>query len=84
VQQVVHEPIPVGWTVKLDVTGKDAENKDTLGEKNIKFRYSDASMVEENYLSPWQVRLKILKPGKFTVHAIFDGVSSNDLRFTFE
>jgi hypothetical protein len=73
----------VGWTVKLDVTGKDASNKDTLGQKNIQFLYSDASMVEENYLSEWQVRLKILKPGKFTVHAMFDGVGSNDLNFTF-
>ncbi|HEY6549251.1 MAG TPA: hypothetical protein VI589_15150, partial [Vicinamibacteria bacterium] len=65
------------------VTGKDAEGKDTLGEKNIVFRYSDADMVEESYLSHWQVRLKILKPGKFTVHAVYDGVGSNDLRFTF-
>jgi hypothetical protein len=83
VQQVVNEPIPVGWTIKLDVTGKDASNKDTLGQKKILYRYSNADMVEENYLSEWQVRLKILKPGNFTVHAVFDGVGSNDLRFTF-
>jgi len=83
VQQVVLEPIKVGWTIKLDVTGKDASNKDTLGTKNIDFKFSDESMVETNYLSPWQARLKILKPGKFTVYAVFDDVGSNDLRFTF-
>ena len=83
VQQVVKEPIPVGWTLKLDVTGKDSSGQDTLGQKNIEFRYSDASMVDEHYLSHWQVRLTVLKPGPFTVHATYDGVGSNDLRFTF-
>lgn len=35
VQQVVKEPIPVGYTIRLDLVGKDASNKDSLGQKQI-------------------------------------------------
>ena len=41
VKQVVKEPIPIGYTIRLDVTAKDAEGKDTLGKKDIQFIYSD-------------------------------------------
>lgn len=83
VQQVVKEPIPVGYTLRLDLVGKDATNKDTLGRKEIEFFYSDPSLVEVAIQSDWQRKLKILKPGTFTVHAVYDGVGSNDLHFTF-
>ena len=82
-QQVVKEPIPVGYTIRLDVVGRDADNKDTLGKQQIEFLYSNESMVQISIQSDFQRKLKVLKPGSFTVHATFDGVGSNDLRFTF-
>jgi len=83
VAQVVKEPIPVGYVIRLDVVGKDASNKDTLGKKGIEFRYSDESTISEYVQSDFQRKIKVLKPGSFTVYAVFDGVGSNDLQFTF-
>jgi hypothetical protein len=83
VKQVVKQPIPVGYTIRLDVTGKDADGKDTLGQKNIQFIYSDPTMVQEAIQSDWQRKLLVLKPGAFKVYASFDGRGSNDLNFTF-
>jgi hypothetical protein len=83
VKQVVKQPIPVGYTIRLDVTGRDKDQNDTLGKKDIKFIYSDPSMVEEFIQSDFQRKLKVVKPGKFLVYADFDGVGSNDLNFTF-
>ena len=83
VQQVVMEPIPVGYTIRLDVVGRDSDNKDTLGKQQIEFFYSDESMVQISIQSDFQRKLKVLKAGSFTVHAVFDDVGTNDLRFTF-
>lgn len=82
-QQVVKEPIPVGYTIRLDLVGKDANNQDTHGQKQIEFLYSDPSLVEVAIQNEWQRKVKVLKPGSFTVFATYDGVGSNDLRFTF-
>jgi hypothetical protein len=78
-------PIPVGYQIKLDVTGKDGYNKDTLGDKgvNIEFRYSDPSMVDEGGSHPWQRKLVIKKAGYFKATAVFDGVESNPLELYF-
>jgi hypothetical protein len=83
VKQVVLQPIPVGYTIRLDVTGRDADDKETLGKAKIEFFYSDETMVAPSIQSDFQRKLKVLKPGKFTVYAMFDGVGTNDLHFTF-
>lgn len=83
VKQVVKEPIPLGYTLRLDVVGRDADYKDTLGRQEIEFSYSDPEMVQVSIQSDFQRKLKVLKPGKFVVHAVFDGVGTNDLNFTF-
>jgi len=83
VKQVVQEPIPVGYTIRLDVVGRDKDEKDTLGRKDIQFFYSDPSMIEEFIQSDFQRKIRVLKPGKFRAYAMFDGVGSNDLNFTF-
>lgn len=87
VKQVVNEPIPVGYRIRLDVTGRDADNKDTNGPtgdgEGIYFVYSDPTFVEEHVMTNWQRKLTILKPGKWEVYAVFDGVASNSLAFTF-
>jgi hypothetical protein len=79
------KPIPVGYFFKLDLTGKDGYNHDTLGDQgvHITFAYSDPSMVEERGNHPWQPRLLAKKPGILRVVAIFDGVSSNTLELRF-
>ena len=83
VKQVVQEPIPVGYTIRLDIVGRDSDGKDTLGKKDIQFGYSDPSLIEEFIQSDFQRKIKVLKPGTFRVFASFDGVGSNDLNFTF-
>lgn len=82
VKQVVQEPIPVGYTVRLDVTGKDANGDETEGRGQIQWIY-DENMVDTDTRSPWQRDMKVVKPGKWTVYVVFDGVGSNDLNFTF-
>lgn len=84
VKQVVKEPIPIGYTIRLDVTAKDAAGNDTLGKKDIQFIYSDPEMVQESIQSDFQRKLKVKKAGAFSVYVSFDGVGSNDLRFTFK
>jgi hypothetical protein len=86
VRQVVQEPIPVGWRLKLDVTGRDADNHETNGVSNgegIEFVVSDPSMVDIHIRSNWQRDIRVLKPGPWEVYAVFDGVGSNSLGFTF-
>jgi hypothetical protein len=86
VRQVVNEPIPVGYRIRLDVTGRDVDQHDTNGVSNgegIVFIYSDPSVVDEHIMSNWQRKLLILKPGQWEVYAVFDDVASNSLGFTF-
>jgi hypothetical protein len=80
-----HQNIPVGYHIKLDVTGKDSENHDTLGDKgvNITFTYNDPGMVVESDNHPWQRKLDVKKAGYFTATVNFDGVQSNVLELNF-
>ena len=79
------KPIPVGYHLKLDVTGKDAYNKDTLGDQgtNITWNFSDPSMVEVSGNHDWQPKLLVTKAGYFSVTATFDGKVSNLLGLNF-
>jgi hypothetical protein len=81
----LNSPIPVGYNLRIDVTGKDDYGKDTNGNQgvNIVFNYNDPSMVEESGNHAWQRKLRVLKPGAFQAHAVFDGVQSNALKLTF-
>jgi len=86
VRQVVLQPIPVGWRLKLDVTGRDADQHETNGVSNgegIVFIYSDPSLVDAHIRSNWQRDIKPLAPGKWEVYVVFDDVASNSLGFTF-
>lgn len=82
-RQVVKEPIKVGYTIRLDVTGRDADNRETDGKGQIEWFYSDAGLVEINPRTPWTHDFKIVKPGPWWVYVVFDGVGSNNLNFTF-
>jgi len=88
VKQVVQEPIPVGFTMLFDVTGRDAENKETLGVKGdgegIVWYPSDESLARvAGTPSAWQRKYQVLQPGQFTLFVSFDDVGSNDLQITF-
>jgi hypothetical protein len=79
-------PIPVGYTIRLDVTGKDQYGNDTHGNQGVKiaFNYSDAGMVSEGGNHDWQRKLLVQKAGEFKAWAVFDGVRSNDLDLLFK
>jgi hypothetical protein len=79
------EPIPVGYLLKIDVTGKDAEGKETLGDQGVQidFFYSDPDMVEAGGNHPWQRRLLVKEPGIFQAWVVYDGVRSNTLELRF-
>ena len=81
-QQVVKEPSPSA-TPSASTWWVGTPKTRPLGKQQIEFLYSNDSMVQISIQSDFQRKLKVLKPGSFTVHAIFDGVGSNDLRFTF-
>jgi hypothetical protein len=78
--------IPVGWNIRIDVTGKDGYGNDTHGNRgvNIVFHYNDPSMVEEGGNHAWQRKLQIKKAGHFQAWAVFDGVRSNTLVLQFK
>lgn len=80
------KPIKVGYTVKLDLTGKDAYNKDTLGERGVEIEFfcSNPSLVEVGGSSDWQPKLEVKQPGVLEVYAVYDGVRSNSLKLRFE
>jgi len=83
VRQVVREPIPLGYTIRLDMTGKDADEKPTNGKGNVDFVISDPTMVDIAISGDFQRKVKVLKPGKWDIYGILDGVASNSLGFTF-
>jgi hypothetical protein len=83
VKQVVKEPIPVGFTLRIDLTAKDADDKATNGKGDVSFDISDPTMVDIALSGDFQRKIKVLKPGKWEIFGILDGVASNSLGFTF-
>jgi hypothetical protein len=83
VKQVLEEPIPVGYTMRLDVTGKDANGDETNGRGQIQWFYSGEDLIHTNQRSAWQRDITVAKPGTWSVYVVFDGVSSNSITFTF-
>jgi hypothetical protein len=79
------KPIPVGYHLKIDITGKDADGNETLGNQgvNIDFHYNDPGMVEEGGTHPWQRKLLVKEAGVFQAWAIYDDVRSNTLELRF-
>jgi hypothetical protein len=81
------EKFPVGFTLVLDVTGRDAEGLETQGPSGdgsgIEWIFNDESMVEfrGDPSGPFQHKYLLLKPGKLQVYAGFDGVGSGTLTF---
>ena len=82
-KQVVKEPMPLGYTIRLDMTAKDENDQATNGKMDIDFVVSDETMVEISLSSDFQRKIKVLKPGKWEIYGVLDGVASNSLGFTF-
>ena len=74
--------IPLGYTVTIDATPKDAGNKDTLGSGTVDFTYSDPGLVEVGSNHGFQKKLKVLGAGLLEVKASLDGIDSNTLVIT--
>lgn len=74
--------IPLGYTVTIDATPKDANNKDTLGSGTVDFSFSDMSLIDVGSNHGFQKKLKILGEGLLEVKASLDGIDSNTLVIT--
>ncbi len=83
VKQVLEQPIPVGYVMRLDVTGRDANGDETDGRGNIEWFYSGDDLIHTNQRSAWQRDITVAKTGTWSVYVVFDGVSSNSITFTF-
>jgi hypothetical protein len=75
--------IPLGYTVTIDATPKDAGNRDTLGSGTVDFTFSDMSIIEVSSNHGFQKKLKVLGEGLLEVRASLDGIDSNTLVITF-
>jgi hypothetical protein len=74
--------IPLGYTVTIDATPKDAGNKDTLGSGTVDFTYSEPTLVDVGSNHGFQKKLKVLGAGLLEVKASLDGIDSNTLAIT--
>lgn len=82
-KQVVKEPMPVGYTIRIDFTGKDENDQPTNGSGAVETVISDPTMVDIAISGDFQRKVKVLKPGKWEIYGVLDGVASNSLGFTF-
>lgn len=83
VKQVLEQPVPVGYTIRLDVSGRDANGDESNGRGQIQWFYSGDDMIHTNMRTAWQRDVIVAKAGTWSVYVVFDGVGSNDLSFTF-
>jgi hypothetical protein len=76
----------VGSRIKVDVTGKDAQGRETNGVscgEDIFFYFSNENLIDLHVVSNWQRNITVLAPGTMDSQVSFDGVHSNELFFTF-
>jgi hypothetical protein len=78
----IPQSIPLGYTVTIDATPKDANNKDTLGSGTVNFTFSDLNLIDVSSNHGFQKKLKVLGPGLLEVQASLDGIDSNTLAIT--
>lgn len=78
------DPIPVGSLVRIDLTAKDADEKETSGSGQVSFSFSDLSLVEVEGNHTFQRKLRVLTRGDLLCQARIDGVDSNTLRLDFK
>ena len=77
------EPITVGDTARLDVTAKDLDNRETVGQSDVQFFFSDPGLVRVTGNHTNQRRVQGLAVGSVDCWAVQDGVTSNTITLTF-
>lgn len=77
------EMIGVGWHMTLDATAKDAEGRETNGDKVVRWFIDNEALVKVGGSHLHQTKLTPRAPGQIEVYAKQDGVVSNRLRFVF-
>jgi hypothetical protein len=77
------EKIPVGWHLTLDAVAKDAQGRETNGEKVLRWFVDNPGIVDQGGNHPHQTKLTPTAEGQIEVYGRQDGVTSNVLRFVF-
>ena len=77
------QPIPVGYTARLDVTAKDVDNRETVGQSDVEFFFSDTGLARITGNHTNQRRVQGLAVGSVDCWAVQDGVRSNTITLTF-
>jgi hypothetical protein len=77
------EEIGVGWHLTLDATAKDAEGRETNGDRVVRWFIDNEALVKVGGQHLHQTKLTPRAPGRIEVYAKQDGVVSNTLRFAF-
>ena len=75
--------IPLNWFARLDVVAKDAEGKETNGNEEVVWHFSDDSLARVSGNHTHQRRLKALQAGYLEVWVTQEGVQSNTIGLTF-
>jgi len=77
------DDIPVGYTARLDVTSKDLDNRETVGQSAVDFFFSDTSRVKVTGNHTNQRRVQGLAAGDVDCWAVQDGTRSNIITLHF-
>ena len=77
------QPIQVGYTARLDVTAKDIDNRETTGQGDVQFFFSDTGLVRVTGNHTNQRRVQGLAVGSVDCWAVQDGVTSNTITLKF-
>ena len=77
------EELGVGWHLTLDATAKDAEGRETNGDKVVRWFIDNEALVKVGGSHLHQTKLTPRAPGQIVVYAKQDGVESNRLRLVF-
>ena len=77
------QPIPVGYTARLDVTAKDIDNRETVGQGDVQFFFSDPGLARITGNHTNQRRVQGLAVGNLDGWAVQDGVTSNTITLRF-
>ena len=75
--------IPLGWFARLDVVAKDADGKETNGNEEIIWHFSECCLAKVSGNHTHQRRLKGLEQGYLEVWTTQEGVRSNTVGLTF-
>jgi len=78
-----NDEIPVGYTARLDVTSKDVDNRETVGQGPVQFFFSDTGKINVTGNHTNQRRVQGLSAGQIDCWAVQDGTRSNTITLSF-